>query len=281
MQQEKTRKQKKAKALLTIKEFSEICDLEPSTLRYWDEIGLFQPACRNEDNNYRFYSPEQIVMVNYIKVLSNLNVPLKTIVDMNEKRSPEAILGLLKRQEAILNSKLNLLHESFSTIYTLREVIRQGIEVTDAKHVSVQTLEAMPIMLGPRNEAREELDFFQAFARYCQFARENRINLNYPIGGYYESLEQCLISPAIPSRFFSVDPRGVDRRVDGKYLVGYAQGYYGQLGDVGQRMEKFAAQHDLHMHGPVYAISMHNEISVKDTSQYLAQICAAIGPAGQ
>jgi len=64
---------------LTIKEFSELSGIDASTLRYWDEIGLFSPAHRNTENNYRYYAPTQIIAINFITVLSRLNIPLKTI----------------------------------------------------------------------------------------------------------------------------------------------------------------------------------------------------------
>jgi len=275
----KPQKQKSAKSLLSIKEFSEMSGLEQSTLRYWDELGLFCPARRNTDNGYRYYSPEQIILVNFIKVLSSLHVPLKVIAQVSENRSPEAILKLMEQQEAILDTQLNRLHASYSTIHTLRDVIKQGIDVPDAEHISVQPLAPMSIALGPYNEAWEGLGFYQGFIRYCQYAKENRVNLNNPIGGYYDSMEHFLSAPSVPSRFFSVDSRGNDERAAGKYLVGYARGYYGQLGNIARRLDGFAAEEKLDVSGPVYVLYLLGEISVKDTSDYLAQVCVKAGPA--
>ena len=269
-------KQKSEKKLLAIKEFSEMSGVEQSTLRYWDDIGLFRPAHRNTDNGYRYYSPEQIILVNFIKVLSSLNVPLKVIADVSENRSPETILRLMEQQEAILDTKLNRLHESYSTIHTLRDVIRQGIEAPDIAHISVQGLEDMPIVLGPCNGDGEDNSFYRGFIRYCQYAKKNRINLNNPIGGYYESLGRFLKTPCVPSRFFSLDPRGCDTRAAGKYIVDYARGYYSQLEEAAPRLNVFAAQQGLEVKGPVYVIYLRDEISEKNTADYLAQICAAL-----
>jgi len=272
-------KQKNEKKLLTIKEFSEMSGLEQSTLRYWDDIGLFKPAHRNPDNSYRYYSPDQIILVNFIKVLSNLRVPLKVIASVSENRTPEDILRLMEQQEAILDTQLNQLNESYTTIHTLRDILRQGIEAPDARHISVQALEDMPIMLGPQGEEGE--GFYRSFVRYCQYAKENRINLNNPIGGYYDSMAQFTSSPAVPSRFFSLDPRGQESRPAGEYLVGYAQGYYGQWEDTARRLGEFAAGQGLDMRGPVYVLYLRDEISEKKPSDYLAQVCVAMNAAKQ
>ena len=72
--------------LLSIYEFSKLSGIESSTLRYWDEIGLFPPIERSSENNYRYYSPQQMVAVNFIKVLSSIDVPLKTIRETADSR---------------------------------------------------------------------------------------------------------------------------------------------------------------------------------------------------
>ena len=270
----KSQKEKNKINLLTIKKFSEMSDLEQSTLRYWDEIGLFKPAYRNPDNGYRHYAPEQIVLINFIKVLSSLNVPLKTIADVSENRSPEAILHLMEQQEELLDAQLNRLHASYSTIHTLRDIIRRGMEAPDAAHISVQSLDAMPITLGPANE--EGHDFYRSFVRYCQHAKANRINLNNPIGGYYGSMKRFLETPCVPARFFSIDPHGHDARAAGRYIVGYARGHYNRLEEAALRLEEFAAGRNLEAGGPVYVIYLRDEISEKDSADYLAQVCAAL-----
>ena len=264
------------KDLLSIKEFSQMSSLEQSTLRYWDNIGLFSPAVRGKNNSYRYYSPDQLPLVNFIKVLSSLGVPLKTIREIKENRSPEAILDLMEQKELALDTELTRLQEAYSTIHTLRGIIRQGVEVPDADSIGVQTLEALPLVLGPANEPRAGFDFHGAFVRYCNYAKENRINLNTPIGGYFTSMERFAQEPGVPVRFYSVDPQGHGNRPAGTYLVCYTRGGYEQMDETVQRMEDYAVQHGLTFSGPVYVLHLLNEISAKDPSDYLAQVCAAV-----
>ena len=271
-------RQKRSKSLMSIKQFSEMSGIEQSTLRYWDDIGLFRPAHRNQDNSYRYYSPEQITLVNFIKVLSNLSVPLKVIASVSENRTPETMLRLMEQQEAVLDTELSRLHEAYSTIHTLRDTIQQGMNATDLDTISIQTLEAMPIAMGPPNHYGAPPQFYPAFMNYCKYAKENRINLNNPIGGFFPTLERYTEEPSLPMCFFTVDPNGRDRRPAGKYLVGYEQGYYGKLSDTPQRLEAFARENRIELNGPIYVLRLLDEISVKEPSACLAQICAAINP---
>jgi len=270
------KKTKHKRTLLSIKEFSELSGIEQSTLRYWDDIKLFCPAERNADNNYRFYSPDQVISVNFIKVLSNLNIPLKVIGSLSADRRPETILHLMEQQETILDTELSRLHEAYSTIHTLRLLIKEGMSAPGPGNLSVQALEPLPLVMGPPNVFGEDQSFYRPFMDYCKNAKGNRVNLNNPIGGYYASMEAFLESPSMPDRFFSVDPKGQEQRPEGKYLVGYVQGYYGKMGELPRRMADYAAQHKLSLEGPLYVVYLLNELSVQEPSQYLAQVCAGI-----
>ena len=85
------------KDFYTIQEYSQITGVETSTLRYWDDIGLFSPAMRNPDNNYRYYSLSQITSLNFITVLSDLEIPLKTIADLRKARDPQKLARILDK----------------------------------------------------------------------------------------------------------------------------------------------------------------------------------------
>jgi len=264
-----------ATSLMTIKDFSEMSGIEQSTLRYWDSLGLF-PAQRNPDTGYRYYSPDQIITVNFVKVLSNLNVSLKEMAELADSRSPEVILGLIERQKSGLDQELRRIQDACATIDVFQSTIQQAMSVPDFGAVYLQSMEDMRISIGPRNQFDKDRLFYPSYLNYCSCASKNHINLNTPIGGYWESMDQFLEEPSLPTAFFSVDPHGGSERPSGKYLVGYAQGFYGQEGDASQRIAAYAGENGIHLGGPVYALYLIDEICEKDPSKYVAQICAGV-----
>jgi len=264
----------KGKEYMTIKEFAAFSGIEQTTLRYWEDIGLIDPAERNPENNYRYYSPVQQSTVNFISLLSSLGVPLKTIGEIKNQRTPESILALLEQQENILDMELHRLRESHTIIHRLRGMIKAGLEA-ETDQISVQRMEDAHYVLGPRNEWGEEPSFFETFMLFCKEAPRLRINLNYSIGGLHESVEAFLRTPGQPDFYFSIDPTGYDKRPAGDYLVGYARGYYGELGGLPQRMTAYAEEHHLTLHGPVRVIYLHDEICMRQQDQYLARVIIA------
>jgi len=264
----------KGKEYMTIKEFAAFSGIEQTTLRYWEDIGLIDPAERNPENNYRYYSPLQQSTVNFISLLSSLGVPLKTISEIENQRTPESILALLEQQEQILDMEMHRLQESYAVIHNLRDTIKTGLEA-DLGEISVQRMEDAHYILGPRNEWGGEPSFFETFMHFCTEAPHLRINLNYTIGALHESVEAFMRAPGQPDYYFSIDPTGYDKRPAGDYLVGYARGYYGEFGDLPRRMMAYAEEHGLTLYGPVRVIYLHDEICMQQQDQYLARVFIA------
>ncbi|MDR0841302.1 MAG: MerR family transcriptional regulator [Christensenellaceae bacterium] len=262
--------------LLSIKEFSELSGVKQSVLRYYDEIGILSPVKRGK-NGYRYYSPQQIVTLNLINVLSDLHTPLREIGKLEKHRTPESILELFIRQESKFDCEMRRLQASYSITHVYRSLIQVGLaanefEITDSE------MDELPIILGDINNFGDSPLFYETFIRFCQQAQPSLVNLSYPVGGYYESMADFLQEPSQPTRFCSIDPAGRDKKAAGRYLVGYTRGYYGEMGDVGARLCAYANEHDLIFNGPLYAVYVHDEISIKNTSKYLAQVAVSIAP---
>ena len=260
--------------LLSIKNFSDFTGIKQSTLRYYDEIGLLQPVARGE-NNYRYYAPVQIIILNFIRVLINLNVPLSTVKELMKDRNPESILDLLARQEIKLDAQLRALQTSYSIVHTLRDNIQNGL-FAKKDVISVREMEETYVILGDPAVFEENGSFYKPFITFCNQAEEKRINLDYPVGGYHENMDNYLKAPGQPDRFFSQDPHGNTLRKAGKYMVGYTQGYYGVFGDFALKLTDYAKAHDLVFDGPVYVIYLLDEICTTDPDQYLVQVSVGV-----
>lgn len=263
------------KDLLSIRKFSAFTGIEQSTLRYYDEIGLFSPVKR-EKNGYRYYSPTQIITVNLISVLGSLNFSLRHIGELKEQRTPGHIVDLMEQQELVLDMELRRLRKSYSVIHTFRRLIKEGLSA-ETDRLTVRAMKEMRLVLGSPNHFEDkEKTFYRCYIEFCEQARKLRIDLDYPIGGYFESMERFLQSPSLPTHFFSIDPTGHDKREAGQYMAGYARGYYGDMSDLPQRMMAHADKHSLAFTGPVYVIYLHDEISIKDPGDYLAQVLVQV-----
>jgi len=261
-------------AMFSIKDFSSYTGTTPATLRYYDEIGLLPPAAR-DTNNYRYYRPFQIMTLNFIKVLTDLGVPLAKIKKMTKHRTPQGMIELLRAQEEILDAEFRRLQTAYSILHTFRKNIHSGLSAEEG-FIGVKDLDEARLIEGPPNEFGDIGSFYSAFIGFCNSADKYRINLRYPVGGMYAGMGSFMRSPSEPERFFSADPCGNARRPAGKYLVGYQRGFYGQFGDLPGKLDAYAKENGLACEGPVYSLYLLDEVSVDAPDGYLAEVTVGV-----
>ena len=91
--------------MLSIGEFSKICQVSTKTLRYYAEIGLILPNEINYENGYRYYSIEQLETMLFIKRLKSYNFSLeeiKIILKSEELKEEKLYSYLIKNKEKLI-----------------------------------------------------------------------------------------------------------------------------------------------------------------------------------
>ncbi|MDR3305196.1 MAG: MerR family transcriptional regulator [Clostridiales Family XIII bacterium] len=260
--------------MLSIKDFAKLTGIKQSTLRYYDELGLFSPAKRGE-NSYRYYSPQQIITINSINLLHDLDMPIRIISEIQRNRTPERVLDILSDKERELEADLARVEKSYNVIRTLRQMIHVGL-TADEDTIEIRYMEELPIIIGPSNDFGTSPYFYDGFLKFCSEAAQYGIDLRFPVGGVFTDFEAFCRRSGEPRNFFSVDPTGTNKKEAGKYIVAYSRGYYGRTGTLPERLTKYIQDNELTPSGQVYHIFLLDELSVKDHDQYLLQCAVRI-----
>lgn len=72
---------------MRINEVEQLVDITKKNIRFYEEQGLLNPA-RNEVNRYREYTEEDVAVLQKIKLLRKLNVPISEIRRMQSEQLP-------------------------------------------------------------------------------------------------------------------------------------------------------------------------------------------------
>lgn len=93
--------------MLSIGEFSNICQVSTKTLRYYDEIGLLKPSEINPENGYRYYAIEQLEQMLFINRLKSYSFSLDEIKSLIEAGNKEENLHeAFSRKKAELENQI-------------------------------------------------------------------------------------------------------------------------------------------------------------------------------
>ena len=90
------------KNLFPIGEVSKLFHISVSSLRHYEHIGLLTPEYISSDSGYRYYGTEQFEVLNTIRYLRALDMPLAEIEDFHKNKDISRI------EEKLLQQKLKL-----------------------------------------------------------------------------------------------------------------------------------------------------------------------------
>lgn len=93
--------------MLKIGEFSRLCQVPVSALRYYADLGLLPPAQVDQQSGYRYYTLEQLPRLHRILALRDLGLSLEQIgVTLREPLSAEQLSGMLRLRQSELSQQI-------------------------------------------------------------------------------------------------------------------------------------------------------------------------------
>lgn len=104
------------KKYYSIGEAASLLGVTTKTLRYYDKEGLLKPYSTDSDNGYRYYSYEQFHIVDRIKYLQSLGLPLEEIKHIIASGSVKELIPALENQRRILFDEIRESMERLDSI---------------------------------------------------------------------------------------------------------------------------------------------------------------------
>ena len=95
--------------MFRIRDFSRFTRVSVKMLRHYDELGLLKPVSIDPENNYRYYSSDQLPRLNRIIALKDLGFKLEQIGRLlDENLSPDEIRGMFRMRRMEIEQNLHL-----------------------------------------------------------------------------------------------------------------------------------------------------------------------------
>ena len=91
--------------LFPIGDVAKLFHLSVSSLRHYEQMGLITPEYTDPNSGYRYYSVRQFEVLNNIRYLRTLDMPLEEIADFLGNRDVERIEEKLRSQKQIVMEK--------------------------------------------------------------------------------------------------------------------------------------------------------------------------------
>lgn len=113
--------------MFTVGEFSQLAQVSKRLLRYYDNIGLLNPAHTDRFTGYRYYSAEQMSHLNRILALKDLGLSLEQIQQiLRDNVSTDEIQGMLLLKKAEIEQQLQSEMKRIRSIESRLQSIRSA-----------------------------------------------------------------------------------------------------------------------------------------------------------
>ena len=111
------------KNYFTISEFAKLRNININSLRYYEKLGLLKPAIVDENTGYRYYSSEQVSILNKIILCIQLGIPLKEMVKYLDKDGNLQSQKLLEQGRIIAQKRIQEMQNNLDYIeYSLKNI---------------------------------------------------------------------------------------------------------------------------------------------------------------
>ena len=111
------------KNYFTISEFAKLRNININSLRYYEKLGLLKPAIVDENTGYRYYSSEQVSILNKIILCIQLGIPLKEMVQFLDEEGNLQSQHLLEEGRIIAQKRIREMQNNLDYIeYSLKNI---------------------------------------------------------------------------------------------------------------------------------------------------------------
>lgn len=156
--------------MLSIGEFSKICEVSAKTLRYYDEIGLIKPDEINPENGYRYYSIKQLKKMLFINRLKAYHLSLeeiKAILESEEDQAEEKLHSVLCRKRNEVQVSVNALEYTLKQISNDISNLEKGVPVMSyLDNIEVQLVETQIMNILYMRRLLDSNDYAAGYGKY-------------------------------------------------------------------------------------------------------------------
>lgn len=260
----------------TVGEVSKLSDIPKQTLIYYDKEDVFKPKIIDPNNGYRYYTADQIEVLDSILILKEMGLSLKEIKEFMRSRNSENAVTLMKKQYADINEKINRLKTISRRLKHKLETLEDFYE-DQQNTVFINISKPEYLAIEPVDCPNGLLEVDIALKRLLNKAE----NLKYP---YYYQIGDMVSSENLRKRnyvcfeyaFLPLEKvlknQSVFKKNKGLYARCYHSGAYSEMGNTYDNLLKVIRDSGFKPVGYSYEYCVLDSLTSKKADDYITEI---------
>lgn len=266
--------------MLSIGEFSKICEVTTKTLRYYEEIGLLQPVHINEENGYRYYEIGQLQTMLFISRLKGYGFSLEEIREQikNNEDGEEKLYAGLRRKKEEMQTQLYALTETLRQLDSDMERLQSGESMMSyLSEIDVQLVD-VPVMclLSERKMVQREdfpKQYLDCFGRLARKLQTEKLTMTDSFMVLFHSEEFTVEGMdtefAVPVKEYVTGTRNFS---PGLCIKTTLKGPYQNMASIYTRQRTWAEEHGYEIVDALFEMYVKDPYEVKKETELLTEI---------
>ncbi|MDO4663484.1 MAG: MerR family transcriptional regulator [Erysipelotrichaceae bacterium] len=266
------------KDLFSIGELAKLQNISRQTLIFYDKIGLFCPAYIDPENDYRYYSINQLDNLDAICIMKKIGFSLNEIKENMKSFTSDRSILALRKQLTSINQQIEELEliksrveHRLNQIERSMDIFDRGDQVligdVDSQSILIQEVPA-PYTLEMVSIITKEC-FVRAAKEHLPIFFQSGVIVPYPniLQGRYIEASHAFLSI---EKSDHVD--GVIELPQGRCVYTYHTGDYLSIGTSYQRILDYCQTHHLTIISDSYEFAMNDYLSTANENEYITKI---------
>jgi len=184
------------KGYLSIGTVSKRKGISIKSLRYYDKIGVLRPAYINKKTNYRYYTEDQLYLLDAISLCIELGIPLREFEKYRDDRGNFHLQDLLYDGKLLAEQKILDIRKRLGTVQAALQALEHKKETPDPEPTEIASADEKKEFYRRRIPARAILtaalqeedteNYSQKILRLFMLAQLLGMTAIYPSGIYYK-----------------------------------------------------------------------------------------------
>ncbi|WP_141430716.1 MerR family transcriptional regulator [Bacillus sp. 03113] len=274
--------------LFTIGKVSKECYIPIRTLRYYDEIGLLKPEKVSSENNYRYYTREQIQKIPLIKYYKELGFKLEDIKALLSHQQLHSLDDYFKKEIREVESEMRRLKQRHFAMSQWRLLLKQGQSAsceTDYDKLNIHcmtmpTYQTVSFRYSCETIINKDIEsyFSNAFVEYCH---AHNYYTYGPFMLYFENIQQRIDNNVLTVQCHStvIDMEDTESTaVIGGFpvLSVVYKGSYDKLPKIYENMRRWAENQQIRLQNQSFERYIIDHWSTTDSKEYVTEIIIPI-----
>ncbi|WP_242784586.1 MerR family transcriptional regulator [Bacillus cereus] len=262
----------------TIGEMAKMHNIAESTLRYYDEKGIFHPSTVDSQTNYRYYTIDQFSLLDTIKFLRQLNIPLKEIKKYIDERNPAYALNLLEKQQEMMLKKQREIEYALAKmehrIHLIKEATKAKAEQMVIKEIPQRKITAIAVAPNTTD------DMFEYYIHSLQKNMRQMddslfsgdIGVTVAKKGLMQNEFQAYSSVFILLDYMPFEVQTSDEIKEGMFACVYHHGPYEETDETYKKLMKYIDQEGYEISGDAIEIALIDWSVTEDPEEQVTEI---------